>query len=476
MSILTFMAPSWLKNKVEEVLQRDKSTYVCASGISVSGVLHPGKLRDVFLANQVYLELKRRNNSSKLIYFIDDFDHLKKSPKGNPQFQKCIGMPYYKISSPDGVNGGFVDFYLNSFLIQLQNLGINPEIVRESERYKQGEYEKQIKIVLDNSKKISGIIEEMRNLSSGTFNPGNLFRVYCASCLKDQSLTKRLSEERIEYDCSCGSRGDFSVFSPGNIKLAWLVNWPARWHKEQTDFEPIGPDHADPGSCFNLSKRIYEEIFHGKTPVVQRYGFINLRGGKKLSSSGTTLSLEGLLKTMDPVVVQRIFSERKPESFFEVDLGEGIFREYDQTDKSHPRGLPSFRKVVNTLNSNMLNVEKTKILLGDGPGVLDRIQYALSWITQYSKEESQFIPNIKSQSDFPENERKLREGLIKLVESCKDDRELNFRIIELIKENGFDSETIFPSLYRSLIGKNHGPKMAKILLSLDAKNLRKFLI
>jgi len=54
------------------------------------------------------------------------------------------------------------------------------------------------------------------------------------------------------------------------------------------------------------------------------------------------------------------------------------------------------------------------------------------------------------------------------VSDVKDPIELQTKIYELSKILGLSSGEAFAAFYNSLLGKNHGPKLAALILSLDS--------
>lgn len=466
------MKTSWIENKCLEIERTAEPPYVCASGISVSGVLHPGKLRDIFIANQVYNRLKERGNEAKLIYFIDDFDRFKKAPKEFPDYKQFIGLPYSSIPSPSKKSHSFVNYYFSEFYEGMKTLNITPNLIFESQRHLEGAYNSEIETIFDNISLINSIFKKIRKKE---INPENLFHIYCEKCNKDNPLHKRLNDNRtLDYLCSCGYEGNISIFKSGNVKLSWIVNWPSRWNKEGTSFEPIGPDHAAPRGCFEVSSEIYKKIFEKSPPIVQTYGFINLRDGGKLSSSGTKISLKNMMDIYDPHVMEWIFSSKSPETFFNIDL-EDPFEIYNRADEERNIHLPSFKEIVSALNANLGKYPSLK--QRNGSKLEERVERAKNWITQYSPPDFKFnlLEEIKN-TNISDSKRKFREELINLPQIYSNEKDIENGIYALMKERGLDRKKEFSNIYIDLFGKPHGPKLAKVLLESDSKKLKTLLL
>ena len=81
---------SWVEQTADLVEQRVIETrgrgakITCASGISPSGPVHLGNLREIITVHLVTEELKLRGWQAEHIHSWDDFDRLRKVPLGVP--------------------------------------------------------------------------------------------------------------------------------------------------------------------------------------------------------------------------------------------------------------------------------------------------------------------------------------------------------------------------------------------------------
>src|ERR1700729_4512443 len=74
---------------------------VVASGISPSGPIHLGNLREVFTTHLVAEALRRRGEDVVHLHSWDDYDRFRKVPAGvDPSFQRYIGLPLARIPDP----------------------------------------------------------------------------------------------------------------------------------------------------------------------------------------------------------------------------------------------------------------------------------------------------------------------------------------------------------------------------------------
>src|SRR5689334_4514690 len=76
---------------------------ICASGISPSGEIHLGNLREAMTSHVVSEALRWRGVNVEHIHSWDDFDRLRKVPAGMPpEFAQHVGKPLSVVPDPFG--------------------------------------------------------------------------------------------------------------------------------------------------------------------------------------------------------------------------------------------------------------------------------------------------------------------------------------------------------------------------------------
>jgi len=252
--------------------------HVLATGITPSGPIHVGNMREVITTDAIYKALIEKGAEPEFIYIADDYDHLRKLYPFLPDFfKKYIGIPICEIPCICGKHESYADHYLISFLDSLKKLGITPKVIRASEIYKNGNYNHSIQIALENVEKIKDIIE---NISKRKL-PKNWipFNVKCINCGKITETKPILYEfPNIEYKCNCGYEGSADIREGGSGKLPWRIDWPARWKMLGVTFEPFGKDLGTVGGARQTGEKIVKEIFNYSPPDYTVYEFILLKG------------------------------------------------------------------------------------------------------------------------------------------------------------------------------------------------------
>ena len=437
------MKKDWVAHicdRIEQYVQRTKgegATIICASGISPSGPIHLGNLREVMTVHLVAEELLSRGRLVEHLHFWDDFDRLRKVPAGiSPTYEAYIGCPLSDIPDPFDTYDSYATRYMTDFTQSLTRLGIYPRFIRQSVAYRSGKYTAQIKEALTRRGEIIDILAQFQTLQAqketveerrAGYYP---FRVYCENCHKDTTTLTQYEEANatVAYSCqSCQHEGTFSLDEKVEGKLVWKVDWPMRWSFERVDFEPGGEDHSSPGSSFTVGQKIVREIYGASAPQYASYAFVGMDGRSKISSSaGTTATLSSALDIVEPAILRWLYTRRANNQSFNIDYGQGLLRQYDEWDTlvrqvnegkasevnqkaferavrtSHgevqrtPQAVP-FSLLTSVLDVTQGNVAQTLRVVAQSsqkesaelrPEMLEpRLTCALNWVTNYLPED-----------------------------------------------------------------------------------------
>jgi lysyl-tRNA synthetase class 1 len=365
---------NWIEqtaDRLEEFVRQIKgeiSEIVCASGISPSGPIHLGNLRELMTVHLVIEELLRRGWRARHIHSWDDYDRLRKVPLGIPEsYEQYIGRPISDIPDPRGEYPSYAARHMQEFEQSVLRLGIVPQYIHQSVAYRRGDYREQIKTAMEKRFLIFDILAEYQTLERHSkpleqrraeYYP---FKVYCEQCDKDTTAITRYdtSTATIHYSCqSCGHDGSFSLQDKVEGKLVWKVDWPMRWKYEGVDFEPGGEDHSSPGSSYTVGKRIVREVYGGYPPYFIGYAFVGLTGRSKISSSaGTDATPQAALDILEPCMVRWLYIRRPAAQKFDINFGQEVMRLYDEWDnfvarvesgKANEAEQLTFRRCVQT--------------------------------------------------------------------------------------------------------------------------------
>jgi len=338
----------WADEIAEDLIKRHpkREVFNCASGISPSGPVHVGNLRDIVTIWFVGKCLRDRGKRVHLFHSWDEYDRFRKVPKGIPEsYSEFIGRPLTHIPDPLGDYESYAARYEHQFEESLQELGIILEFRYQTKMYESGVYREGIIEAVRARKIIYDILASYRTQGGSEQEREKYFPItlYCEGCKKDTTdiFSTDDSEMLISYSCSsCGHRGSVDLKQATNVKLPWKIDWAMRWRYEDVVFEPGGKDHATAGGSFEVSSEISKQVYHFVPPFFQPYEFIGLKGltGKMSSSSGQLLTPRDVLKIYQPEVLLWIFARIPPTRAFDLVADDQIHRMYEEFDKAYLDG------------------------------------------------------------------------------------------------------------------------------------------
>jgi lysyl-tRNA synthetase, class I len=316
----------------------------CASGISPSGPVHLGNLRELMTPHLVADEVRRNGAPCRHILSWDDYDRLRRVPAGLPDsFAEYIGRPLTAVPDPCGQHDNFAEHFKEPLRDSLDRLGIQVTEISQTEMYTSGAYTAQIVLAMRRRARIGAVLGRYRtkrtdaddddDRQAGEYYP---FRPYCASCGRDDTTVTAFDDQTTEitYTCACGAVVGPTPIADVAGKLAWKVDWPMRWAYEHVTFEPAGVDHASPGSSFTVGEELVTEIFGGEMPLHFGYSFVGHKGSssKMSGSRGGAPTPSDALQIFEAPLLRWLYARRRPEQSFTLAFDDEVGRIYDEWD------------------------------------------------------------------------------------------------------------------------------------------------
>ena len=520
-----------IADEVEANVRQTKgegATIVCQSGISPSGPIHVGNMREIISVHLVSEELRARGWQVTHIHSWDDFDRLRKVPSNAPEsMAEYKGKPLSDVPDPWGQFDSYASRFISEFEQAMDMLCIHPRYVRESVAYRSGIYNEQIDQAIQRRFDIFDILAEYQS-GDRAEKPADErraeyypFRVYCHSCGTD--TTRIISYDRGTIDYSCGNCGNHASFNldqevPG--KLVWKVDWPMRWSFEAVDFEPGGEDHSSPGGSLSVGRKIISKVFGGQPPYYVGYAFV-LEGGSKISSSeGTKATPLVGLSIFEPAVLRWLYVRRNISQSLTIDLGNGARRTYDEWDAFVERikksagsrvdqvvfdrsvktsscavartHVPvSFRLLSSSADITQGNREQILRIVNqhlEGSTVSEadlepRLSCAIHWADEYQPEEEHTrIGNSFNETAYARLSPETREGIRLLLEKLDDNWSLQglttliYGIPKLLLGLAMDAEpnqalkdaqrAFFAAIYSLICDRDRGPRLPTLFLAI----------
>ena len=497
----------WADSVADEIIKSKKyKPYWVDDMFTPSGFAHVGSVRGPLVHDMIFKALRDAGQKPKWTYIMNDFDPIDGlPPELLEKFEKYLGVPLRKVPSPDEGYESFADYFAKDFQKVLINLGVEAEFLSSYDMYNEGKFNDVIKIALDNSEKIQDIYEKVSG--SKKREKGWLpLQVICENCGK--LGTTRVHDwdgKTVAYTCEvsmvkwakgCGNTGRISPFD-GNGKLPWKVDWPAHWKVLGITIEGAGKDHSSAGGSRDIAKELCKEVFDYPNPFNLPYEFF-LIGGKKMSSSkGLGLKGRDLTDLLPAEIGRFLFTKTEYKRAVEFDPFETmaipvLFDEYqkaadayfnkDNEDLARSFELAQVNKEIQRPPKIRFSVLAQWVQM---PNMDEEIKkeklevwakYAKNWIENYAPESEKFTV----QKDLPKESEGLsdmqKKTLAKISEELDkkwNGEDFQTRIYDLGKEMGLNGKETFAAIYLSLIGKDHGPKAAWLILSLDKEFVKK---
>lgn len=338
-----------VQRDIDNGVRTDGETVVCASGISPSGPIHLGNLRELMTTHFVAEELKLRGHNAEHIHSWDDYDRFRKVPVGVPdEWQQHIGKPLCDVPDPSGKFASYGDRFRTQFENSLEPIGVQCRWIQQSKNYPAGMYRAQMRAALERRNEIFDILSRFQTKKLQTvpleerrakYSP---LSVYSPVTGKDITtvLDFNVDDGTVTYQCPEGGVMTFNLDTDATLhcKLKWKVDWPMRWQSERVVFEPGGLDHASPGSSYTVGRSLAPALFNWEAPEFVQYGFVGMGGRTKMSSSaGGAATPDFALRFIEPSLLRWFYLRRAPKKAFTMDFGVDIWRSYDEFDRLSAR-------------------------------------------------------------------------------------------------------------------------------------------
>ncbi|TVQ35844.1 MAG: lysine--tRNA ligase [Spirochaetaceae bacterium] len=502
-----------------------KPHYTCASGITPSGTIHIGNFREIISVELVARALRDRGQKVRFIYSWDDYDVFRKVPANIPNaeaFDEYLRWPIVLVPDPWRKQSSFARANEVELESVLPELGVEPEYIYQARQYRTSVYAKGIRTALEHRETIRGLLNEHRTHPlPDHWWPISVFSTFCG---KDTTTVLEWDGEwNVRYRCDeTGNEETLDLRTTGAVKLLWRIDWPMRWKHEDVDFEPAGKEHHSAGGSFDTARTIARQVYGQEPPVTFKYDFISIkgRGGKISSSSGDVVSVRDVLEVYQPEVVRHLFVGTRPNAEFAISFDLDVIKIYEDYDRCEriyfgieevgekrrhkeariyelsqvgtvPR-KPSlqipFRHFCNLLQITAGDIDRA---IDSFPGsealtstelqcLRRRGACCWNWINRYAPEDFRFT--LKSGDEPPVSlgvaERAAVAALAEELRSRidqHDEKSLAQTIYDIAAAHNIEAREFFRLMYRVLVGKDQGPRLAGFLITLGAERVLRIL-
>src|SRR3989344_4380523 len=504
---------AWELVEREKTLGRNTKLLKVESGLGASGIPHIGSLGDAVRAYGVKLALENFGYKSELVAYSDDLDGLRKIPEGFPSsLEEHLAKPVSLIPDPFGCHESY-GMHMSSLLLEgLDRLGISYEFKRAYDTYQKGLLKEQIHTILINSEKIGNKIEEL--VGQEKYQKFLPYFPVCSNCNRlytAEAYEYLQDEKKIRYKCQDTLIGSKNLRGCGNDgiaditkdlgKLAWKVEFAARWQAFDIRFEAYGKDIMD---SVKVNDWVSDEILKFPHPHHVKYEMFLDKGGKKISKSlGNVVTSQTWLKYGSPksillLLYKRISGARElgfediPSLMDEYNELENIFFGKIKIDnpakEAKMKGLYEYVNLLNapkTLTpyvsyrllielSRIFKEKRTELVMkklidygvlkNSEPQIEDVITMAGNYADDFDLQE-------KVDVQIDDATKKALGELADLLGADDEPDDLQNTIYQIAKKNNVQPKDFFKILYQIILSTNRGPKIGPFILDIGRKKV-----
>jgi len=504
----------------ENKLGRDTKLIRVESGLGASGIPHIGSMGDAVRAYGVTLALQNLGYESELIAYSDDMDGLRKIPYGLPDYlHKEIAKPVSEVSDPFGDCHASYGAHMSSLLLEgLDRVGVRYKFQSGTAAYKNNMLSKQIDTILRNSNRLGIGIQAM--IGQDKYNQTLPYFPICQNChrLYVAKAEKYFPEEmKVAYSCldtrigndtikGCRYVGESNI-NNGNGKLAWKVEFAARWQAFDIRFEAYGKDIMD---SVKVNDWVSSDILGYSHPLHLRYEMFLDKVGKKISKSkGNVLTPQMWLEYGTPeslllLLYKRVTGTRHvsiddiPSLMDEYDFYEDVFfgnaLEENQIKLAKIRGIYEYINHLKPSSSPSKHVPyrllvQQALLFSADAERIDRIYGRLAKYGIAAEKNAIMTNKIRLASNWADDQglqndrrseldltQKDKDALRELIQALREfkgkennndsPKILQSRIFDISRRNEVGIKEFFTILYRILVGADRGPRIGNYVLDL----------
>jgi len=531
---------TWIDKVADTLLRREKrlgrnlDMIVVESGLGASGLPHIGSMGDAVRAYGIALALGNFGYRAELIAYSDDMDGLRRVPQGLPAWlNEHLAKPVSTIPDPIGSCHASYGAHMSGLLLDaLDRIKVKYRFQSATEAYRKGILVNQIDTILRNSdrlgRKISQLVGQQKYIETIPYFP------ICKVCrrLYVANAQQYLPDEmKVVYTCSgsrigqqeirgCGFKGEADI-RKGEGKLAWKVEFAARWHALDVKFEAYGKDIMD---SVRINDWVASDVLGFSHPMHVKYELFLDKGGKKISkSSGNVLTPQMWLKYGTPesillLLFKRITGTRHvgiddiPTLMDEYDVYEDFF--FGKLKESNASKLMKIKGIYEYINHleppqqpqphmpYRLLVQQASLFSRDDDRtskvftrllkygivkekterILQRIELASNWADDHFT-----LTAERADIEVDESQRKAMREILDAIRSFigteqdpETPKNLQSRVFEIARNNQIEPKEFFRLLYRILINSDRGPRIGNYVIDLGLERtcqiLEKYLV
>jgi len=476
--------PGWAE-KVAEGL--GVGPHVVVAGISTSGHIHAGNLREVLVGEAVANALRARGEEVRFVFHADTIDPLRKIAPGVPEsFERFIGHSLSRVPDPEGCHVSYAEHFLSPFEEALREMEMDIEVLRSHELYESSLYTGVTREAMERERELRGILQEASGRAMPEHWSPYMPRAASGDLTGNRVLEHLPDESKVLFVDRGGNEGA-ADYSEGEGKLGWRVELAARWKALGVTFEAFGKDHTSRGGSTDTADRMAREVFHYPVPGRYEYEWIGIKGRGDMSSSrGIVLLPRDLLEIMPPDALRRMVLGRDPARRSDLELGEGFPRFMDEYRTSKGEPFVPFNHLLTVAQTVGGDLEAAAVMLergGYGEAARDTerlardLARARNWAEKWAPESMRLrvLTQEEAREAASELDGEQREYLAAVAGALRpemDGETVQDLLYSAAVERGLKPKKAFAAVYTVLLGKKSGPKAGPFVAGLPVEMVR----
>jgi lysyl-tRNA synthetase class 1 len=467
--------------------------HVVVTGISTSGHIHVGNLREVLVGEAVANALRARGEEVRFVFHADTIDPLRKIAPGIPErFEEFIGHSLSRVPDPEGCHLSYAEHFLAPFEEALREMEMDIEVLRSHELYEDGVYTEVTREAIDHTEELREILQKVTGRKMPEHWSPYLPRSAETGKLTGHRILEHVPEaNKVVFEDEDGFE-EAADYSRGEGKLGWRVELAARWKALGVTFEPFGKDHTTSGGSTETADRMAREVFHYPVPGRYEYEWIGLKGRGDMSSSrGIVLLPKDLLRIMPPDALRRMVLGRDPSRRSDLELGEGFPRFMDEYRAETGEPFVPFTHLVTVAQTvgedvgaaaEMLRRGRYEEAARDKEKLAQDLAYARNWVEEWAPESMRLrLLSVKeareAARDLDDEQRAYLAAVAEKLSPEMSGDEVQDLLYSTVVERGLKPKKAFAAVYTVLLGKKSGPKAGPFIAGLPFEMVReRFLV
>ncbi len=526
----------WIEDIVQEVLNRNEENYLLNAGKSPSASIHIGIMRELIICDVIKRELLKRGKKAHSMLIIDDYDPVRSFPKSiSLDIEEWAGIPYSDVPDPFGCCESYGAHWANELATTFEDFGVDPEIVYNSKLYETDKMRDAVRICLQKTEIIKEIMiefvakdfnDEQRQEYIEMMKSWSPVSVVCPECGRLQSGVKGSivpnrvtnydpSTDEVSFECqACGHSATLPV-NDARLKLAWRIDWPAKWYIFKVSCEPAGKDHSVKGGSYDTGLEVSRRVFGWSGPLKVPYEWVRIGGRDMSTSEGIVFIPRTWLQIAPPELYRylmlrtdlsraiNIQPDKIPDMVDEFDRFERIYFGIEESDDARKElaqvlyplcrtrapdegYVPKLPFKFAVLTSQLEPVIGKETVIERSRSVLmklhnldelsdlaqhlmeKRLERARGWVEMFGTNRDKIrIPETvppEIQNTFTEDDLAFISKFAKVLMSGDlDDEEIQSSAFAVAREVGIKEKRAFVVLYRILISQKYGPRLGSFI-------------